>query len=238
MTPYLSVIVPCCNEEGNVPVLREQLLPALKALDVSWELVCVDDGSTDGTFAALSALEGSRVVRHEKNLGLAAALKSGFAAAGGEWLAPMDADLTFPAEHLRDLVEAQRRTGADCVAGSPFLGRFAGVPASRQIPSRLLNGFYGLLFDRRITAYTPLFRLYRASLVKALPITARGFEVNAELMCRLLRAGAKIVDVPVTLRSRRWGTSKLRRFRELTRHVRLILRLLLEGMGRQKVGIS
>ena len=227
MTPYLSVVVPCYNEEGNVPVLREQLLPALKALGVSWELICVDDGSTDRTFAALAALPDARVVRHETNLGLAAALKTGIAAARGEWIVPLDADLTFPASHLKDLLEAQKAGGADCVTGSPIRGRFEGVPVSRQIPSRILNGVYALFFDDRFTSYTPLLRLYRASRMKGLRVTAKGFEVNAELLVRLLRSGATVVEIPVTLRTRRWGASKLRRFRELSRHAALIARLLI-----------
>jgi dolichol-phosphate mannosyltransferase len=223
---HLSVIIPCCNEEGNVPVLREQLPPALDRLGVSWELVCVDDGSSDGTLAALRALPGARVLRHEQNQGLAAALKTGIAAAQGEWLVPLDADLSFPVEHLRELLDEQERTGADCVSGSPIRGRFEGVPVGRQIPSRVLNGLYGLLFDHRFTSYTPLLRLYRTARLRRLALTAKGFEVNAEILCLLLRAGARVVEIPVTLRARRWGRSKLRRLRELYRHLSLISRLI------------
>jgi len=223
----LSVVVPCLNEEGNVPLLRYRLLPVLDGLGVDYELLCIDDGSSDRTPDRLEALRRDlprvRMARHPRNLGMGAALRTGFAAAQGDWVLTTDADCTFPPEEIPQLWENRHR--ADCLIGSPFLGRCEGVSWKRRLPSLILNRSYSLLFDRRLTAYTPLLRLYRGPLIRALSFEADGFEANAEILCRMLQAGARVVEMPVTLRRRAWGESKLRRFRELGRHLRLVWRL-------------
>jgi len=230
VTPALTVLIPCLNEEGNVPRLASELLPALEALDLSWEAVLVDDGSTDGTAQALSRLTRAdarlRVLSHPSNRGLGAALRTGLAAAAGEWTVVLDADLTFPPTAVAVLLAEQRRTGADCVSGSPLLGAYAGVPWTRALPSRTLNLCYQLLFDRRLTSWTPLFRLYRTDLLRGLPLRSDGFEISAEILALLVRRGAKVAEVPASLGVRTWGASKLRRLRELGRHARLVGRLL------------
>lgn len=228
----LSIVVPCFNEKDSILRFESELLPELDALGVSYEVVAVDDGSTDESLSALKAL-ASRfpqvlVVSHDRNRGLGAALRTGFGAAQGDWIAALDADLTFHPSQIKALLERQQKTGADLVAGSPFLeksGR-AGVSWTRLLPSLMLNAFYRGLFDLRLTAYTPIFRLYRAPILKALPLGARGFEINAEIATRFILAKKKLEEVPAALTSRTEGVSKLNRARELWRHLVLIANLL------------
>lgn len=101
-----------------------------------------------------------------------------------------------------------------------------GVPAGRRLPSLLLNAFYRGLLDRRLTSFTPLFRLYRTAGLRALDLRSEGFEISVEILAGLLKAGKKVVEVPVPLTLRRTGESKLRNCRELKNHLRLITRLL------------
>ncbi|MBI5208348.1 MAG: glycosyltransferase family 2 protein [Elusimicrobia bacterium] len=228
----LSVVVPCYDEERDIPRFETELLAALESLDVPHELVAVDDGSTDETFAALTELAGRRgsvhVVRHPANRGLGAALRTGFAAAKGDWIATLDADLTFHPSQLRGLLECQRRTGADLVSGSPFLSAegCSQVPWFRRLPSLAVNGLYRTFFHGGFTSYTPVLRLYRAELLKNLKFLSSGFEINAEIAARFILAGHRVAETAVTLSSRRHGASKLRPLRELARHARLIARLL------------
>lgn len=227
--PRLSLLLPCFNEEGNIPRLESELLPALDRLAMPFEVVAVDDGSSDLTAELLAALARKdprvRMLRHPSNRGLGAALRTAAGEARGEWSVALDADLTFPPAEVAGLLESQRRTGADCVCGSP---RYEGVPWTRVLPSRILNGLYRRLFPSEVTAYTPIFRLYRTELLRRLTLDAEGFEINAEILVRLLRSGSRVVESPARLRERLWGASKLHRGRELFRHLRLILRLILE----------
>jgi len=194
--------------------------------------VIVDDGSTDGTAAAAAALTASRpevsVVALTPNRGLGGALRAGFSAARGEWIATLDADLTFRPENLKALLAAAKTADADLVAGSPYLraGDLKAIPWARRLPSLMLNALYRGLFSLALTSYTPVFRLYRAAKLKDLALTSDGFEINAEIAARALRDGWRAAEVPAALETRVSGVSKLRRWRELSRHLKLIARLL------------
>lgn len=231
--PELSVVIPCFNEAASVRRFEADLLPALSWLGMPYELIAVDDGSTDETLAELKSLAARRpevvVVSYSPNRGMGAALREGFSAARGEWVACLDADLTWEPRQLRALLDKQKEAGADLVGGSPFLpgGAMEGVPLSRRLPSVLLNAFYRGFLSPVLTAYTPIFRLYRAAALKALPLRADGFELNAEAAARMLKAGKRLAEVPAVLTVRREGISKLARWRELARHAALIGRLII-----------
>ena len=116
----ISVVVPVHNEECSVALLYDELRSALEALDTSWEAIFVDDGSTDGTFAALTRLHNSagnvRVVRLRRNFGKAAALRAGFDQVHGETVVTIDGDLQDdPAEIPRLLAKLEE--GFDLVSG-------------------------------------------------------------------------------------------------------------------------
>jgi len=199
---------------------------------VTYEVVIVDDGSLDETASVAQALSAARpqvrVVRLSPNRGLGGALRAGFDAAHGEWIATLDADLTFRPEGLAELLAAAKKDAADLVSGSPFLrhGDMGDVPWTRQLPSLMLNALYRGLFSLKLTSYTPIFRLYRASRLRELPLTSMGFEINAEIAARALMRRWRVCEVPAPLGTRSTGVSKLSRGRELSRHLRLIARLL------------
>ncbi|MFI5350306.1 MAG: glycosyltransferase [Elusimicrobiota bacterium] len=231
-------MVPCHNEEGNVRRYADELLPALDVLGASYEVLIVDDGSTDGTAAAAAAFAAehpaAKVLRLTPNRGLGAALRAGFAAAGGEWIATLDADLTFRPAALKEMLARAKAENADLVAGSPYLrpGDMADVSWRRRAPSLMLNALYRGLFGLSLTSYTPVFRLYRASRLRELNLTAEGFEISAEIAARGQLAGWRVAEVPAALETRTAGVSKLRRGRELAHHLKLISRLLVSGSGR------
>lgn len=192
----------------------------------------VNDGSTDGTAAAAAALTAARpeasVVALTPNRGLGGALRCGFSAARGEWIATLDADLTFRPENLKTMLAAAKAADADLVAGSPYLraGDLDAIPWARRLPSLMLNALYRGLFGMALTSYTPVFRLYRAANLKDLALNSEGFEINAEIAARALLEGWRVAEVPAALETRVAGVSKLRRWRELSRHLVLISRLL------------
>ncbi|HVC09192.1 MAG TPA: glycosyltransferase family 2 protein [Elusimicrobiota bacterium] len=226
----LSVLIPCLNEEDNLRRFPQALFPALKSLGRDFEVVLVDDGSSDGSWREISRLSeklsNARAERHPRNLGLGAALATGFSACQGDWIAVLDADLTFPPEAISGLLARQRETGADMISGSPFLCPAPRGSWRRRIPSRILNALYGALLDPRLTSYTPIFRLYRAQIVKTLRLKSRGFEINAEIAAVFARGGFEIAETPAAISVRVYGRSKLNVLRELGRHARLMARIL------------
>ena len=225
----LSVVIPCRNEEGSLGRYEAELYPALDALGESYEIIAVDDGSSDGTRAALEALSRRKPLRlliHERNRGLGAALRTGFSAARGDWIAALDADLTFHPRHLAALLARQRETGADLVAGAPFEARDSSVPWPLRLPSLMINAFYRGLFAHSFSSYTPMFRLYRKAALSTIDLKSEDFQISAEIAARFIKKGFRLAETPVPLTTRREGSSKLRRWRELKHHAALIVRLL------------
>ncbi len=192
----------------------------------------VNDGSTDDTAAAagklLIARQDTIILNVSPNRGMGGALRAGFDAAKGSFIATLDADLTFPPACLKNLYSAAIAQKADLVAGSPYLrpGDMEGVSWVRRLPGLIINALYRGLFGRALTSYTPVFRLYRTSFIKSLSLVSNGFEINAEIAARAMLAERPVVEVPAPLLARTAGVSKLRRGRELKRHLALISRLL------------
>lgn len=192
----------------------------------------VNDGSADDTAARAAELASARkdttLINLSPNRGMGGALRAGFAAAKGSFIATLDADLTFPPTSLKDLYAAAVAANADLASGSPYLrrGDMDDVTWVRRLPGLMMNALYRGLFGMRLTAYTPVFRLYRSSFIKDLTITSSGFEINAEIAARALLDRRPVVEVAAPLHVRTAGVSKLQRGRELKRHLSLILRLL------------
>lgn len=195
----------------------------------------VDDGSRDGTAQIAqdaadrpNTHDGFNVIllQHEKNLGLGAAMRTGIshfldASSEGDWLAAMDCDGTHPPELLPEMLCAARERSLDVVIASryAFGGREVGLSASRRAYSRICSWGLGVLFRLRgVRDYTCGFRLYsRHALVRVherygdLFLRERGFVCQAELLIHLARTGARIGEVPLTLRyDQKRGRSKMR----------------------------
>lgn len=226
----LSVIIPCFNEEENVRRVATELLPVLDGLQMESEVILVDDGSTDATGEEIKAIGDSRVrgVTHEGNQGLSAAMKTGIAAATGDLIILLDSDFTFHPKLIPALLAALRlHPEADFVIGSPRLGGYdKNIPAYRVVISKIANWVYAMLLGRPVTSVNQIFRLYKASALKALHLTSRGYEINAEILFKLVFAGKTFVEIPAELTVRQYGISKLRYGRELRRHAVLLCKIL------------
>ncbi len=221
----LTVAVPCYNEAENVPRLGTELLPALRALSRDFELLIVDDGSADGTAEACERLGAPevRVVRHPKNQGLGAAIRTAFAEARGDLLVTLDADLTFAPADIGKLLARHKEGGVDFVIGSHGLAGYArDIPRWRVAISKAANLFYSLLAGRRVRGVSSLFRLYRTEIVRGLPVRTSGFETPVEIFFLLVHRGHRFAEVPTPLGQRRFGVSKLNYSREIRRHLRLV----------------
>lgn len=223
-----SLVVPCYQEEEALLRL-EPVLAGLRAR----EIVCVDDGSTDGTARVLAAMASRdprlRVLTHARNRGVGAAMRTGLQGAACDVVVVYDADRGYPPEHVDRLVQAVE-AGADLASASPLApeGGMQGVPAWRRGLTRAAAACYRLVLGRHargISTFTCAFRAYGPRARVACLPRAEGFPAAAEMLGRALLAGLRVQEVPAALRARTEGRSKMRVGRALLGHGRALARL-------------
>jgi dolichol-phosphate mannosyltransferase len=201
----ISVVVPVHNEERTLGLLYEELESALEPQGEPWEVVFVDDGSTDGSFAALTRLHNSRanvrVVRLRRNFGKATALGAGFTQAQGDVVVTIDADLQDdPAEIPRLLAKLDE--GFDLVSGWKAHRR---DPLSRRVPSRIFNWVTGRVSGLRLHDLNCGLKAYRAEVVRGLRLYG---ELHRFIPVLAHYRGHRIAELPVNHRPREHGGSR------------------------------
>ena len=203
--PSLSVVIPVFNEEDNLRPLLEELAAVLRPLGRGFEILCVDDASTDRSVPVLNELKTVhpelRVLRHRVNSGESAAQASGFAQARGDIVITMDADLQNDPHDIPMLLEAL----------TPDVAAVAGVrrrrldDSTRRLSSRIANGFRNVVTGDRIADAGCTFRALRRSALSELPV----FNGLHRFIPTLLRLqGYKALEVLVNHRPRVHGKSK------------------------------
>lgn len=247
-TAPVTVIVPCYNEEAGLPFLIERLRKMRDRTASNWHFLFVDDGSSDRTFAALLRCaqleEWMEVVRHPENLGLGAALRTGFAHARSPIVCTIDSDCTYPPEKLPELA-ALVDEGATIVTASAWHPESAAAEGSsiRIWLSRMVSAIYKLLIGQDVYTFTCLFRAYRTDSIRRIRFRSSGFAAVAEIMLRAILTGHSVREVPMRLESRRFGESKLKVGDAIMAHVRLLVMTALmvsarhaRAMGSRLVG--
>jgi glycosyltransferase involved in cell wall biosynthesis len=215
--PQVSVVVPLLNEEATLAALYDELTAALAGL--RWEVVFVDDGSTDGSHAELVRLHDAspnvRVITFRRNFGKAAALNAGFGQAAGDVIVTMDADLQDdPAEIPRML--ARLEEGADLVSGWKETRR---DPLSRRAFSKVFNGMIRLVSGVRLHDVNCGLKAYRAEVVRDLPLYG---ELHRFVPVLAHQRGYAVAELAVNHRPRQHGRSRY----GLERYLRGFLDLL------------
>ena len=222
----ISVVIPVHNEELSVALLYDELSATFAGENLAWEAVFVDDGSTDGTFAALTRLHDAndnvRAVRLRRNFGKAAALDAGFKEAAGEIVVTIDGDLQDdPAEIPRLL--ARLDEGFDLVSGWKTKRR---DPLTRRIPSKLFNAVAGRVSGIRLHDMNCGLKAYRAEVLDGLNLYG---ELHRYIPVLAHYRGYRVTELPVNHRPREHGSSNY----GVERYVRGFLDLLtVTFMGR------
>jgi dolichyl-phosphate beta-glucosyltransferase len=207
--PELSIVIPCYNEEERLPRTIEQIERYLEGKDLSYELILVDDGSTDGTRMIMdAAAERNRFVRLEalpRNRGKGRALAEGVAVARGSRILVTDADLSTPIEEIEKL-RAELDKGTGVAIGSRAL-RASRVEVSQPIYRVLMGKAFNLLVQAvllpGIWDTQCGFKLFRADVAHEAfaDLTTDGFGYDPEVLYRAKKRGVKIAEVPVVWRN-------------------------------------
>jgi dolichol-phosphate mannosyltransferase len=234
----LSLVVPCFNEEGVVETLVDRLLGLEQTIGSqgALEVLFVDDGSTDCTLAEIhdfsKPLKHSRVLRHGKNRGLAAAMMTGIREASASFVGVMDADCTYDPAIMPAML-AKMTNGIDAVTASPYHrdGEVVAVPPWRLRISKAASSLYRMAFRQKLATYTSCCRIYRRSAVEGIELSRQGFVGVTELLWLLDRAGGKIVEFPTRLSSRVLGHSKLKVLKTARQHLTFLSSALLSRLA-------
>ena len=218
----LSIVIPAHNEEENLPATLSELQQALDQDQIPYEIIVVNDNSTDGTGAVLAELcrhdSRIRAVTRRPPGGFGRALRSGIESATGDALIVYMADLS---DHPGDAVAYYRKLeeGYDCVFGSRFIrgSHVEKYPFGKWIVNRIVNKCIQWMFWCQFNDLTNAFKAYRMEVVRACgPYRASHFNITLEMSLSALIRRYEIAQVPIRWYGRTWGTSKLK-LREMGR---------------------
>ncbi len=220
-----SVVIPAFNEQHAVRAVVERVLalrPHLAAAGLSGpHVIVVDDGSRDDTAEQVRNLPGVELLCHDENRGYGAALKTGMHHAGGDLIAFLDADGTYPPEAFPALWQAAL-DGADLVVGTRMAGAGNGMPVVRRVGNRLFAGLVTLLGSGRIGDSASGMRVVRRDALARLQPLPDGLHFTPIMSLRAMHEGLNVVEVPIPY-DERVGDSKLSVVRDGLRYVRSIV---------------
>lgn len=220
--PYISIVMPCLNEEQTVAICVTKALGWLEKAGLQGEVIVVDNGSSDRS-VELAEEAGARVV-HERRRGYGQTYLRGFTEARGEFIVMGDSDDTYDFSDLSALIEPLKH-GADMVVGNRFAGGISqgAMPwAHRYIGSPIINFVIRLFFGTRIGDSQSGLRAFRRNVPERLMLRSGGMELASEMIVSASRAGMSITEVPAPYNVRQ-GESKLNTVRDGWRHIRYLL---------------
>ncbi|MCF7935599.1 MAG: glycosyltransferase family 2 protein [Synergistales bacterium] len=217
----MSVVVPLYNEEENVGVLHRRIRRALEGLDLRWEIIYINDGSTDGTWRKLEEIvragPGVVGISLRRNFGQTAAMSAGFERAWGEVIVTMDGDLQNDPADIPQLLD-KLDEGCDIVSGWRKDRKDALI--SRRIPSRIANWLIARLTGVRLHDYGCSLKAYRSEVIKEIELYG---ELHRFIPALASMVGARVAEIPVNHFPRAGGTSKY----GISRTPKVVLDLLL-----------
>jgi glycosyltransferase involved in cell wall biosynthesis len=221
------VIVPVYNEESTIDEVIKQVR-AVDLGDIGLEIVVVDDASTDGTPGLLEKFRGEpgiTVLRHDRNRGKGAAIRTGLGRVSGDLVMIQDADLEYDPNDYPRLIKPIADGDADVVFGSRFAGSAQNMRPINLVANKVLAWTATLLFGQRITDEATCYKLFATDTLRSFDLECERFEFCPEVTAKTLRRGYRLMEVPITYQARAVETGKKIRARDGLEAIWTLLRL-------------
>ena len=216
----ISIIIPAYNEENAIAETIEQVRAIMTASSYDYELIVVDDGSTDAT-GQRARQTGVRVIRHDENRGYGASLKDGIRAAKGDWIVITDADGTYPNDRIPDLL---KHAGEHDMVVGARTGDAAKIPFVRRPAKWVLAKLANYLSETKIPDYNSGLRVFRKDMaMRFFKILPSGFSFTTTITLSSLCHGYRVKYIPIAY-YQRTGKSKIKPIRDTYRFFMLIVR--------------
>ena len=217
----ISVVIPVYNEAGAIADTLVRLRDTLEKIGCPYEIIAVDDGSSDDSAAIAMTHDGVRLFRHPINSGYGRSLKTGVLNAKYNWIAITDADGTYPVEDLPRFIEEMNK-GFDMVVGQRTNALQLDRPLKRMF-RRMFIGGLSLMLNRRIEDPNSGLRVFRRDLVmEYLPFLCDAFSFTTSITVFAFGSGRFVSYIPITY-EKRTGTSKVSHIRDTMRTLQLIM---------------
>jgi glycosyltransferase involved in cell wall biosynthesis len=221
----LSILMPVYNECVTLTAAVKEVLAV--EFPCAFEIVIVDDGSTDGTrdlYAAVADDPRVTVTLHERNQGKGAAIRTAAARASGDYLIICDADLEYPPAQIPALLQPVLNGDAVVVYGTRTLGSHNAYSCIYVLGNKGVTSCANILFNRYISDLETCFKLIPAALYRDLDVRSAGFGMEAEITGKLLRRDVRIYEVPISYKARSRAEGKKLTWRDGVEAVWILLR--------------
>lgn len=207
----LSIIVPVYNERETVLEILDRVhkAPLPKEIDAV-EIIAVDDGSTDGTRESLvqAQKDGVVILRHERNRGKGAAIRTALEHATGDIVVIQDADMEYDPRDFPQLLRPIIERRAKVVYGSRFLGPRMAMFFWHMVANKILTLMTNILYDAILSDMETGYKVFRADVIKAIPLRSRRFDFEPEVTAKVLKRGIRVFEVPISYFGREYREGK------------------------------
>lgn len=213
----ISIVIPVYNEERTIEQLLNKVEQVKLQGSLKKEIIVISDGSSDNTDKILSGLKmnGFKFIRHERNSGKGAAIRTGLKNATGDLIIIQDADLEYDPSYYKLLLEPILERGAQVVYGSRLMDyplRFWGANKTvlpvHLIANKFLTLLTNLLYGSQITDMETGYKLFKSEVLKFFVIDSNKFDFEAEVTAKILRLKIPIIEVPIKVKPRTYAEGK------------------------------